>query len=277
MPELAGWRPANQTHSIQQAGLAVAFTHPIGDVAWRRIDKEVESVAMALGLNDRQQAGIAGLPAGVIQLLQGTGANFSMEQGAIYRRRSGSEAIPETLQLMPSGIRYDQTDYVRWAPMKARFHELASQAIGEYALVSSLANISADYVDVFTAIDPMAQNDISTIISEHCPAVARIAFRNDDLWHTHSGWFDYPDPATRRLANVFIDVEQAATAPGRPHTLRIRTTLTDQFGQPGSEALSDDGLNWEFVESHLQSLHVSLKEILRAILTPAAADAISLA
>jgi uncharacterized protein (TIGR04255 family) len=276
MPELGGWHPAKEAHAIVRAGLTVAFSGAIGDVAWRRLEKDVALLATSMGLNERQPLGIVGLPAPVMALIQNSGAAAQVNIGAIYQRRQPPQAVAEKLQLGPNNVRYELDEYVRWDPMKARFRELAAPALREYGSASSVSTISVDYVDAFVVRDAHAKNDISAIIPADCPAVARAAFRADELWHTHSGWFDYPDAFTRRLTNIFVDVEQALATPGRPHTIRIRTLQQDQFGQAGLAPAPDNLADWQFVEARIDSLHYNLKELLRTMLTPGAAEMIAL-
>lgn len=276
MPKIAGWRPIHDTHAIQAAGISVQFSHPIGDVAWRRIDKDVGQAASSLGLSERQPVGLVGLPEQALALIRAAGPVPGLEQGVVHVRRVSPELIGEKLQLTRESVRYEQGEYVRWAPMRSRFKTLASDALLKFAEVSSPSSISCDYVDTFVVEDIEANNRVSDLVDQKSPAVAPMAHRDDALWHTHSGWFEYPDSFTRRLVNVFVDVEQLNSSPNKVHTLRVRTLISDQFGQTGSGPLADGIFDWDFMQSRIDAQHTGLKVLLKAILTPAAAQAISL-
>lgn len=272
MPEISGWRPVKETHAIHQASATVIFGQAVGDVLFKRVDAQISAEAERLGLTEREPI-VMGVPE-PLRAFFGQQAGGT-EHGAGYRKRETPEFFSEQVQATRDTLRYEQWEYTRWAPFKDRARGLLSNAVDRFSEVSSLLTVNVNYVDIFHAIEEGDQ-DVSAVLDRTSPAVSAIAFRPTTQWHTHSGWFEYPDEVTRRLFNMNVDIVDIGTDSGMRRAIQITTQATDQFHQAGRQPLPDLDANWEFVERHLQDLHVSLKGLLRTVLTPAAADAISL-
>lgn len=273
MPEFAGWRPVKDAHAIHTAGVVITFSEPIGDVLWRRTDASVAEKAKALGLEERQPVGFFLPPPFQGLNLQPPQA----EAGASYLKRERPDFFSEQVQTTRDTVKYEQWEYTRWSPFRERARELIADPVARYCDVSSLGTITAYYVDVFQSVAADRSADIGDVVAASSPAVAEIAFRPHSPWHSHSGWFEYPDEFTRRLCLINIDVtDHARPDGGSGLAVQVTTQITEQFSQPGSTALPDGMATWGLVEERLEVLHLQLKELLKATLAPGSASAIAL-
>lgn len=273
MAELQHWRPIRDTHAIQTAQLQVQFGEQAGDVLWRRVDSSVTAVALGMGLSERQPA--SPFPFQIQFMVPGAVAGPEFDQGFVLTNRLETGEVVEQFTATRDTLKYEQSQYTRWAPFRERAEKLMNGPVDQYGGVSSLASITSNYVDVFEysgAGDP----DISEIIAFDGPFVARASQHPSTLWHTHSGFFEYPSPETRRLIIVNVDIQNGPVS-GKPHFVRVTTQISDQFSQPELSELDAELVNWDFIAVRADEQHLRLKSLLAQVLTTTAAQAISLA
>ena len=271
MAELQHWRPIRDTHAIQSAHLAVQFGQPAGEVLWRRVQSAVSDIAGAVGITGRQP--VSGFPFGIQFMAPGVTVQ-EPDQGVLLTSQTEAGEVVEQFTLTRDMLKYEQMQYTRWAPFRERAQKLMSGAVDQYGMVSSLAAVTSNYVDVFE-FSGSGEPDVSEVISAEGPFVSRAAHHPATLWHSHSGFFEYPSPETRRLVAVNVDI-QFGPVPGRPHLVRVTTQISDQFGQPELTELDASRVDWAFIAGRADEQHLRLKSLLAQVLTDDAAQAISL-
>ncbi len=274
MADIGIWRPAKGTHAIQLASLSITFAEPVNDRPWRRIEKLLAKAAVEHGLTTRQSVKTIEMR---IQPHSAPSVQEPSDVGFEFLRQITPEFAAEKLQVRRDTLTYENWDYTRWAPMKRKAAALLKGAFGIYNESVEIAGVTASYVDLFlaTTADGDAA-DAGLIIEPQSKSVAPGAFNPTKPWHTHSGWFEYPEPWCRRLRQVNVDVAEAMLPEGERRFVQIMTTVNDQFGQKGLEPMPVDEATWDRVLARLQNCHAELKEMLTSTLTKAAAQAISL-
>lgn len=271
MPNVAGWQPLKGTHALDVSAIAVAFGQEVGDVLWRRADASLTKVAAAAGLTERQ-ATIAVLPkelAALQKLIPET------EGQAAYTRKEG-DVLAEVVRMSKDRVSYANHVYTRWAPFRAQAVKFLADPVGRFLESAPLLNVVIEAVDLFNWDPDQGPMRLEGLLAPTSAGVASGAYRNDALWHTHSGWFEYPDQFTRRLCNINIDLVADSERKLERPQLKIRTLVTHQFNNQDVEALPDEMATWAFVEDQLQTLHIRSKDLLKMAITPEAAKAISL-
>lgn len=271
MPAFGSWTPLHSAHAIELAAISIGFSEPVGDVTWRKAQAHITPSAEELGLTDLSPIGLA-LP----QELQGLGLKFPLQQGIAYVRKDSDGNVSERCQIARDTLRFEDFAYIRWIPFRERAKRLLSDIARTYSEVSSLATIQTEYNDVFVSNISNESADTSEVIDVNSPHVSRAAVQRFDSWHCHTGWFEREDPSYRRLININIDVADRIDPTGPTRTVRVRTLVTDQFGETANLATDDQPLEWTRLERHLESAHAKLKSILRTVLTDDATRAIAL-
>lgn len=268
MPQFGSWKPIHDTHAIQLAAITVTLNEPVGDLTLRKALSNVNPIAVELGLTEQASINLQ-LPPELQQFVHMS----SPMQGMSYARQTDGR-LGERALINKESLRFEDFEYVRWAPFKARAQKLLGDAVSEFTGVSSVNNISSEYTDVFIGLSGES-SDVSEVINTKSPLVAGGAFQSNASWHCHTGWFEPIDKHCRRLVNVNIDVADNLLE-GKVHRqVRIKTQTFDQFGQDGYAEFSDK-VDWDRLSYHLDSSHDRLKSLLRDILSPEAALAISL-
>ena len=273
MAEIGDWRPLRGTHSIQMASLSVTFAESVNDRPWRRIEKRIAESAAKHGLDARQPLQVISMR---IQPNAAPSIQPQQEAGFEFLRRASADFFAEKIQVMRNGVTFENWDYTRWAATKNKFSGLVKDAYEIYSEGVELSAISLSYADMFQATTTGFEADCSQIIDQQSRFIAPKAFTKTKPWHTHCGWFEYPDAWTRRLRQVNIDIADARNPDGEFRIANIVTTANDQFGQEGRDSLPAGKGDWSDVVLRLQACHETLKSTLGSILTKEASVAISL-
>ncbi|WP_372706697.1 hypothetical protein [Brevundimonas sp.] len=268
MPQFGSWKPIHDTHAIQLAAITVTLNEPVGDLTFRKALNNVNPIAVELGLTEHAPINPQ-LPPQIQQFLNVS----SPMQGMSYVRQSDGR-IGERAFINRESLRFEDFEYIRWSPFKARAQKLLGDAVSEFTGGSSVNNISSEYTDVFIGLVG-DQSDVSEVVNANSPLIAAGAFHSKASWHCHMGWFEPIDEHCRRLVNVNIDVADNLLEEKINRQVRIKTQTFDQFGQDGYAEYSNN-VSWERLSYHLDSSHDRLKSLLRDILSPEAALAISL-
>lgn len=265
------WRPFRETHAIQLCNLSIQFGQAVGDVLWHRMIDDLNDKAAALGLPDRTTGSQQpfDLPIMIV------GLDLAGPETHTVSRSEAGGTVAERVQMTRDLIKYDQFIYTRWAPFRDRAEKLLRNVFSMLAGSSSLTAISCSYTDVFDFVGEGTMNG-ADVIDTASRYVSGAAVHPSTLWHSHCGYFDYPDPPTRRLSQVNIDALPGNIPDSKARQLKITTTIVDQFGQAESSKLSHQDVSWDLVSRHNDEQHALLKDLLAAVLTPTAAQSISL-
>jgi uncharacterized protein (TIGR04255 family) len=272
---LSDWRPLHESHAIERAFAAIRFSQPITDVPWKKIQRAGRERAHKFQMiTERpiQQIGVAFSAEGQGNMAAPEAVGFE------FLRLERPDFFSDKLALERNSVSYESWRYTRWAGFAERIREAIAPIAELYLTAVPIFGIQIEYIDRFNAAPGKESPSCAEVVKHPSKFIAEGAFQDREPWHCHVGLFQKPDGQTKRLTNVDVDVADLADQPfTRPtRTIRIRTHLTDFFNQPGFEPLPEDAITDTFIANRFNSLHIELKDMLREVVTEAAATSISL-
>lgn len=277
MAELTSWRPLHDAHAIERALIGVTFSQEMTDLPLKRaINAAREAIAkFGAGLfveNPVQEVQLNFHPA--------TGASrgaVPRESGMEFVRHQRPNEPGEIFAIDRNSIRFETRHYTRWSPLMDRAMPAIAATLPIYMATVPLLGVSLEYYDRFDAVDAVAARAGEVIARGRY--VSNAAFSDEEQWHCRTGWYENsPQPKARRLTNVDVNVADAQLAPDTINrVIVIRTFMRETYNLPGSEPLLEDEVTPQVLASTLENLHISLKSVLREVITEAAADRIALA
>jgi hypothetical protein len=275
MPAFDEWKPLHASHAIERVTARIHFGQSVNEVPWQKIQSEARDRAQKLQLHTEKQ-------------VQQYGLFINESESRIEKPRplgidllhfERPEFYSEKLEIRRDSVAFEVFRYVRWAGFAENVRSLLLPLSEKYLAAVPIKGVQLEYVDRFDAEESVQEPNCGAVIRRDSELVTTKAFRETDPWHCHSGWFEWPEEGTvKRLANVDIDVADIpASTLGEPlRVIRIRTHLTDFFNQPRLTPTPNDALTTDYLAHRLERLHDELKELLRLVLTQAAADSVSL-
>lgn len=270
MVGIGQWQPAQGAHAIQVAAATIYFAEGITDMLLAEAERAVSPVAKEIGLDQRTQ-----LQSFIVQLGP-TGPEPRPEvTGFDLARFERPDFFSDKISVGRNMLRYEDWAYTRWAVMMDKITRLMSLAVPYYLRATTISSMSVEYVDVFLA-PQFATDSIKLVIDENSDFVARGALSDRDLWHTHSGYFEYPEEGIRRLRQVNVDVGDSQAPANIQRAAQIRTYAADNLNPDEKNGLTSLPGDWASIVTRLDNLHDATKEDFRAVLTAEAASAVSL-
>lgn len=267
------WIPANAAHSIQNVYASIEFAEEVTAPVWQRIKDIAAKTAPQLGLP--RQSNVQGAMVKFSPGKPPESMSVDDERGVAFFR--GTDGLPPQEQWIvnKNGIRYETSEYTRWAAFIDAFEGLVSEVATEFEKVVVPTNLSLEYNDLFLApIDQPA--DASQVIDFESNNRFK-DFDSADAWHCQTGWFEAVDAKSRRLVNVDVfvhDAQMLGDADPR-RVIRIRTHESlrlSENAEPNQPIFSSTA----DVVSKLDNMHISLKRRLGLLLTENAKNMISL-
>src|SRR6266508_1999280 len=276
MADLADWRPFHDAHAIERAIVGVIFSQDITDVPLKHAMKASREAIAAVGAGVFVENPIQELEFAVNAATGATTKGAPKESGIEFVRHQAPNVLGESFSALRNNLKFETRMYTRWEPFVNRAMALISAVRPIYVASVPLNGIHVEYFDRFDALPNIAEPDCSKIIRKG-DFIAHAAFSDKQPWHSRSGWFQPTDAQVRRLVNVDVNVADAQV---EAHTVRrivvIRTFMRDTFTKPGFEAITEENVTADMVASRLDNLHIAVKEVLKAVLTDAAAERIAL-
>jgi hypothetical protein len=240
------FEPVNESHSIVSASLVLKFSPPLPDEAWPEMREAM------LRLREKHD-----LP----RPLPVFGLSLSFD-GKQFQADLNS---PPPTANMSSGLAIynftDDDDIVEQISM-TRDSEYASTQL--------------EYVDRFECRCGDDVLPAKEILRDNSPYIPPLSQSADDLWHSYCGRFERLDERTRRLINVRLDYNEDGAEASKTRVLNIVTMLMDTINQDGFEPTDRRSINMEFIQKAANSQHVTLKDILRSIISQEAVERIGL-
>lgn len=269
------WNPLHASHAIERVTARIHFGQSVNEVPWQKIQSEARDRALQMQLLTENQIQQYDL------LINQSESRIEKPRplGIDLLRLERPDFCSEKLEIRRDSVALEVFRYVRWAGYAEKVRSLLLPLTEKYLAAVPIKGVQLEYVDRFDAAESGQEPDCGVVIRRDSELVTTKAFRERDPWHCHSGWFEWPeDGIAKRLANVDIDVADIPVPTGGEpvRVIRIRTHLTDFFNQPRLTPMPNDALTTDFLAHRLERLHDELKELLRLVLTQAAADSVSL-
>ena len=198
-------------------------------------------------------------------------------QGWVLLRTNEGGATEQELRIESSSVLFRTTKYSRWGELWERVSRYFAGLAPIYIDAAPLSAIGLNYTDKFVLDGSPSPEAVRSVLRTGSPYFCQTILDAEDLWHSHVGYFDKPDPETKRLVNVNIDYVDQANNERRTRAIKLVTSLTDLLNQHGFSPCKADASDvMTVMERHMQSLHDLNKELLASILSESMATRIAL-
>ncbi|WCS27766.1 hypothetical protein LOK46_13380 [Methylobacterium sp. NMS14P] len=278
-PTLGGFAPFNEAHAIVSVQATIQFGHPVSEGQWaamrpaiwalgRDLDIGQPSPAFGLAVNfNGTQLGVA-LNSPAVSSQQIMGLNFSLVDA--------DDRVTERISINKDSIQIQSNQYVRWRPFIGRIESVLSRINKYYVFEAPPFFIQLEYWDRFDLVEARVL-DATKLISAEAPWVASAGSSSIEPWHSHAGHFERLSDKIRRLYQTKIDFADFPGKEGRQTRSFIIYTMTqDMVNAPGYGRTIGRGWEVPVVLDALNQQHAALKDELRRIITPEAAERIGL-
>lgn len=196
--------------------------------------------------------------------------------GLNFSNFDSNEMLIEKLSANKDALQIQTGEYIRWKPFIGRIEEFAAGLYKYYNYEVPIALIQLEYWDRFDLTDPNKFNS-QALISADAPWLAKSGSGHLEPWHSHSGRFEKISDKVRRLTQTKVDY---GDFPGKSGELSrsciIYTMMQDATNAPGYRRTIGMGWSLDEVMNVLDRQHTALKDELRRIITPEAAERIGL-
>lgn len=265
----ADWLPFSDAHSIEVVSAAINFSEPLTEVSWKKVTRDADAIRKAAGLSETMPA---------IQFMIGappspaTGppvsATLFMSSKAIDV--SGMPRAPlETLTIGRAGLALQTTVYTRWDAFFERMRMLLVPPLRAALRSTGILSLRLEYKDSFRFVGdgpPIA----ARLLNLKSGLIAPHVFENEQLWHSHTGFFEQAAGCKERLVQINIDANVSADT-GTPdvsfRSVTITTAVQNNLTSGGSESLDNEE---ELANSQIamfDSLHQRSKDLFRQIIS----------
>lgn len=271
------WNPFHEAHSIEAVSAAVNFYEPLNDVVWRRVIREAESRANACGLSARSQVRTGmqfsiGAAPGVPPVPQ-----LDVDAVRFYRNASDEESntlVPtETLTVAKGVLLYHTTAYTRWEAMLPQLRTILTEPLGIALEAVYVNNLRLEYRDVFKQVIDQSPPLVTNLLRSGCDLLAPHIFRRNQLFHSHTGFFEPCDSCDQRLIQLNVDANDLIENNEQVRAITIMTAVQDNFF-PQLEA-ERNRTSSELV-ARFDSLHKRCDEVFKSVITDEIAERVGM-
>ena len=273
------FEPVNESHSIVSASLVLKFSPPLPDEAWPEmreamlrlrekhdLPRPLPVFGLSLSFDGKQfQADLNSPP-----------PTANMSSGLAIYNFTDDDDIVEQISMTRDALNFRTFRYIRWNPFIERAMALLNELLPLMTSKSEYASTQLEYVDRFECRCGDDVLPAKEILRDNSPYIPPLSQSADDLWHSYCGRFERLDERTRRLINVRLDYNEDGAEASKTRVLNIVTMLMDTINQDGFEPTDRRSINMEFIQKAANSQHVTLKDILRSIISQEAVERIGL-
>lgn len=276
--EKQGFRPVHEAHAIEQLVATVQFEQPLADDAIRAAMDVMSRFNDVLpGRNEIRGMGFQIGPQGVTPIASRISG---VPDGIVRTFSDGRGVVVKELRLDRQSLVFRTLTYTRWDAVwgeARRYFEVLLPIFGGI----NIAAYALSYVDKFIWTGSLEKCRPIALLKPSSPYISPASFEATDLWHCHFGRFVAAGEQTKRLEVVDFDCIDEADALGATQeavrVVRISTTVTDFFNQPGFSAYllpADESMPQ--LDRAFSALHSLLKDVFGAIVGDEAAIQVGL-
>jgi len=280
--DLGGYEPVQDAHAIQACRVTIAcmpMTMPADREA--RLKQLVGSAPLiGRALNYGIPAPSYGVTINVDQNQIIVGHNRARApnnqiMGFEFTKLNGEGVAAERFSVNEDALQFVTFEYIRWKPFLAHALNSFNEAKKHIDYANAI-DIRLEYWDRFVCRTPDVKADASKLFRKSSPYIARDAFDKHEAWHCHVGRFLKTREKYRTLINTRVDIADLPDIGNlQTRSASIYTSvsynLNAEYGVPLKPILD----SYE-VSDIFQKQHVHSKKMLADIISPAAADRLSL-
>lgn len=272
----AGFRPVHEAHAIEHLLATIHFDRPLDDNGIRT------AIELMAQFHDKlpSRSEIRGMgfqigPQGVMPLMQA--GPTEVPDGLVRYLSDGRGVMIKELRIDRQSIVFRTQAYTRW---DAVWNEARGyiQAILPRLGVANISAYSLAYVDKFIWTGSHGSAQPASLFRTNSPYVTAKSFQAMDLWHCHTGRFESTSAEVKRLEAVNLDCADELDEAALPQrVVRISTTITDIFNQPGFTPHQVNGVEaLPMLDRAFPELHRVLKGVFSQIVSDAVAAQVGL-
>lgn len=258
------FEPISTAHSIERCTLAFTFSQELPS---KVLGRALEQSAAAFRNAGLEREAIPGY-----QIDFSQGRMVPITSGGGPAKFTSPDQSTSVL-FQPNAIIMQTGVYVRWAPFIGQVEELVLPIVRQYCDSLNLISIQLEYLDTFFWGGSWDDFQWRDLLDEGSGFICSAASRAPKHWHSHSGWFEFPQENVRRLRRAHIDIVERLQGENVGPAITIVTTLKDEaFAELGQSVTSS--IDVEAVKPTLEALHTELKVLIKRLLKKEMADRI---
>lgn len=259
------FEPIHEAHAIEHVVFVLQFEPPLVDTFFSKARNAAEQFMPALpGRVEFQGVTLAFGPAGAIPP---TPPAEMVLPGVIFRRIAPDGIVENELRVERTSITFITTLYTRWDKVWSQASEYFNALVPIYAAQARITGINLNFVDKFKWVGDLTKCSPNLLLRAKSKYLCPHVFEVEDLWHSHTGAFIWFDKNTKRLININVDYLDENRTDGMSRVVSITTVMSHQFNQPEYEACDVEEKDIiQFVNTHMQALHVLGKDIIGNII-----------
>jgi uncharacterized protein (TIGR04255 family) len=255
------WEPAHADHSIDRVVATLSFANAFDPNTFDELVVSARKVVASYKLTNRldQQEPIQFTPGAAI-------LSPSTFRRVLFQRIEAPNVVVEEFAIGQQRVAFGTTRYRRWEHLRRLITDTLTGLEQVSPILAGTQSLKLEYYDRFQALS--ADADLFEVIDKSSVYLSPVLQSKTTALHVHTGWFDYESGNQRRLTNINIDANDAASVPagGSKFVTILSLGQLDALGG----MLADPLLA-------LDGLHDYLKDLVRATITPEAAVRVGLA
>lgn len=256
------FEPLHKGHAIEQAAIFVHMDREIDDAAIADIKKAIGTPAE---LPKRAELRGITLAIGPTMPTPRPGPGVG---GLSFSKIQADGAVETELRAERSAITFRTTLYTGWVNFWSQGRNYFDLLLPRYVDKVKISGVAINYIDKFVLNASRDNHTGSEILRPNSRFLAPHVYDEKDLWHSHTGWFERVDGATKRLFNVNVDFLDEQKDDQQSSSLVITTLLTDLLNQPGFEPFAPASADASAaVNERLGRLHDRCKDVLSGIIS----------
>lgn len=264
------FEPIHEAHAIEQVVFVLQFEMPLGEPSFLQAREAANQFKDELpGIQE-----IRGF-----SFVIGSGAPTRSEpaSGVSFRSVERDGTVAHELRIERASVTFVTNLYSRWDAIWQQASKYFNTLAPIYAAQSNLVGVSINYVDKFVWSGDLVGCDPNLLLRAQSKYLCPHVYEAEDFWHSHTGAFSRIDASTKRLLNVNVDYLDENRVANVRRIVAITTGLTDQFNQLDYQpsVIGQDQVN-NFIDSHMQQLHMFGKEVFGNIINETMSKRIAL-
>jgi uncharacterized protein (TIGR04255 family) len=260
----------------------VNFSEPLNEIVWRRVVRDAEARANACGLAARSQARTGfqvsfgplplGGPVGALPPMPQLDVDAIRFYRSSIDEESNRAVVAEVFTVARGALVYQTIAYTRWEAIFSQLRSMLTEPLGIALEAVYLANLRLEYKDVFKHAGdgaPIAAD----LFRAGSDLLAPHIYGREQLFHSHTGFFEPCDGGDQRLVQVNVDANELIENSEQIRAIAIMTAVQDNFF-PNLEA-ERSRTSLELV-SRFDSMHTRYGAVFRNLISDEIAERVGM-